>query len=140
MTQTKEHVHPDQILLFDGVCHLCHGAVQFVLKREPHGRIHFASLQSETGKRLLARFGCPETIQSVVFIEDGKLYLKSDALIRVGRNLRGLWPILSFMGMLIPRVVRDSGYDWVARNRYRWMGKSEQCLLPTPQMKARLLE
>lgn len=141
MKDTKQPVHPVSILLFDGVCHLCHGAVQFILKRDPHGHIHFASLQSETGKQLLAQFGHQESgMQSVIFIEDSQLYTKSDAVLRVGRKLGGVWPILSRAGLVLPRFARNVLYDWVARNRYRWLGKSEQCLLPSPHTRSRFLD
>ncbi|MGG1660339.1 thiol-disulfide oxidoreductase DCC family protein [Brevibacillus sp. NRS-1366] len=133
--------HPAHILLFDGVCHLCHGAVQFILQRDPTGQIHFASLQSEKGRELLAFYEYPQNeMQSVIFITNGKLYTKSDAVLRVGRKLNSAWPVLSRVALVIPRHFRDVVYDWIARNRYRWMGKAEQCMLPTPQIKSRFLE
>lgn len=140
MPASKQPVQPAAVLLFDGVCHLCHGAVQFILQRDPHGRIHFASLQSEKGQELLAAFAYPDSLQSVVLIEDGQLYTKSDAVLRVGRKLSGAWPALSLVGMALPRKLRDVVYDWVARNRYRWLGQSEHCMLPTPDIRARFLE
>ncbi|GED66359.1 hypothetical protein BRE01_00610 [Brevibacillus reuszeri] len=133
--------HPDHILLFDGVCHLCHGAVQFILKRDPTGHIHFASLQSEKGQELLHYFDYPDRgLSSVVFLSDGQLYTKSDAVLRIGKKLSGAWPLLSTAAQLVPRFLRDALYDWVARNRYRWMGKAEQCMLPTPQIKSRFID
>lgn len=131
---------PASILLFDGVCHLCHGAVQFILQRDPKGCIHFASLQSEKGRELLAAFHHENHLQSVVLIENGTLYTKSDAILRVGRKLRGGWPALSFVAGLLPRSLRDMGYDFIARNRYRWMGKAEHCMLPIPDIRSRFLE
>ncbi|MDF2684118.1 MAG: hypothetical protein K0R47_5308 [Brevibacillus sp.] len=140
MNPSKQPVHPTCILLFDGVCHLCHGAVQFILQRDPHGRIHFASLQSEKGQELLSAYQYEGSLQSVVLIEDGELYTKSDAVLRVGRKLSGAWPALSLIGMVLPRGLRDVVYNWIARNRYQWLGQSEQCMLPTPDIRSRFLE
>jgi len=140
MKSPRQPVQPASILLFDGVCHLCHGAVQFILRRDPHGRIHFASLQSGKGQELLAGFPYADSLQSVVLIENGVLYTKSDAVLRAGRKLRGAWPALSRAGMLLPRRLRDAVYDWIARNRYRWLGRAEQCMLPAPEIKSRFLE
>lgn len=140
MKLPNQPVQPASILLFDGVCHLCHGAVRFILRRDPHGRIHFASLQSKKGQELLSGFSYTDRLQSVVLIEDGVLYTKSDAVLRVGRKLRGPWPALAWAGMLLPRRLRNTVYDWIARNRYRWMGQSEQCMLPTPDIRSRFLE
>jgi len=141
LKQSHPPEQPDHILLFDGVCHLCHGAVQFILKRDPKGHIHFASLQSDKGQELLRSFDYPESeMSSVVFISNGRLYSKSDAVLRVGKKLSGGWPILSTVAQLFPRSLRNIVYDWVARNRYRWMGKAEQCMLPTPQIKSRFLD
>lgn len=140
MIPSKQPVQSASILLFDGVCHLCHGAVQFILQRDPHGRIHFASLQSEKGQELLSAYRYEGNLQSVVLIEDGQLYTKSDAVLRVGRKLNGAWPALSLMGMAFPRRLRDVVYNWIARNRYRWLGKSDQCMLPTPDIRSRFLE
>ncbi|MGQ7276390.1 thiol-disulfide oxidoreductase DCC family protein [Brevibacillus thermoruber] len=131
----------EAILLFDGVCNLCHGAVRFIIPRDPSGRIRFASLQSETGRRLLARHGFPaDELRTVVLIEGDSLYTRSDAMLRVGRKLNGWWPLLSSLGLVIPRPVRDCVYDWIARNRYRWFGRQEQCLLPTPEIRQRFVE
>jgi predicted DCC family thiol-disulfide oxidoreductase YuxK len=128
------------ILLFDGVCNLCHQAVQFIIHRDPHGRIHFASLQSEAGRMLLARFHLPETyLDSIVLIDDGKIYTQSTAALRIARKLHGWWPAL-YLLILVPRFIRDPLYKWIARNRYRWFGKREACLLPTPQLRKRFLD
>ncbi|MFD2372030.1 thiol-disulfide oxidoreductase DCC family protein [Brevibacillus sp. GCM10020057] len=140
MKSSHQPVQPASILLFDGVCHLCHGAVQFIVRRDPRGQVHFASLQSAKGQELLSGFSYTDCLQSVVLIEDGVLYTKSDAVLRVGRKLRGVWPALAWAGMLLPRRLRDMVYDWIARNRYRWLGRSEQCMLPAPEIRSRFLE
>jgi predicted DCC family thiol-disulfide oxidoreductase YuxK len=133
------------IVLFDGVCNLCNGFVAFVLPRDRSGRFSFAPLQSETGRRLLSERGIAPATEdgavpgSIVLIEDGHAYVKSDAALRIARRLSGAWPLL-FAFALVPRFVRDRVYDWVARNRYRWFGKREQCLLPRPEYAKRLLD
>ncbi|MGN7468678.1 thiol-disulfide oxidoreductase DCC family protein [Brevibacillus sp. SAFN-007a] len=133
--------HPDYLLLFDGVCHLCNSAVRFILKRDPSGSITFASLQSETAQHILSRYSYDQSgLPSVVLIAHGRLYTKSDAILRVTRKLSGAWPLCFYLGRLIPRPVRDFAYDWVAKNRYRWFGKQEQCMLPTPAIKSRFLD
>jgi predicted DCC family thiol-disulfide oxidoreductase YuxK len=126
----------ERIILFDGVCNLCNGFVQFVLKRDSHGRFRFASLQSDAARRLLGPEGPRETI---VLVEAGKTYVKSAAGLRIVRGLRFPWPLLAVCAV-IPRTLRDRLYDWVARNRYRWFGKRDACMLPTPQMRGRFVK
>ncbi|HEX3742820.1 MAG TPA: thiol-disulfide oxidoreductase DCC family protein [Bryobacteraceae bacterium] len=126
----------EKIVLFDGVCNLCNGFVQFVLARDPARRFRFASLQSAAADRLLRDKLPPET---VVLMEGGRIYLKSTAALRIARGLSFPWPL--FYGLMaIPRPVRDAVYDWVARHRYRWFGRREQCLLPTPELRSRFLD
>jgi predicted DCC family thiol-disulfide oxidoreductase YuxK len=127
------------ILLFDGVCNLCNGSVQFVIKRDPKGKFLYAPLQSEVGQALLEQYDLPvETMNSVVLVENGKVYTRSDAPLQVARGLGGLWPITAIF-FLVPRFIRDGIYDWIARNRYRWFGKREACMIPTPELKQRFL-
>jgi predicted DCC family thiol-disulfide oxidoreductase YuxK len=124
------------VVLFDGVCNLCNGAVRFILARDPAGRFRFASLQSEAARRLLRDDGRAETI---VLLEAGKTYTKSTAALRIARGLRFPWPLLYAL-VAVPRPLRDLVYDWVARHRYRWFGKRETCLLPTPEVRGRFVE
>jgi predicted DCC family thiol-disulfide oxidoreductase YuxK len=127
------------ILLFDGVCNLCNHAVDFVIRHDPAGRIRFASLQSDTGRALLRQHGgTPGTLDSVVLVENGRLYTHSDAALRTARYLRGWRWLYALRG--IPRSWRDAVYGWVARNRYRWFGQRETCRLPTPAERARFLD
>jgi len=126
----------NRIVLFDGVCNLCNGAVQFILRRDPRGRFRFAALQSEAARQLLKGDAPPETM---VLIESGKTYTKSGAALRIARGLRFPWPV--WYGLLIvPRPLRDLVYDWVAHNRYKWFGKRDTCVVPTPQMRGRFLD
>ncbi|MEC0696736.1 thiol-disulfide oxidoreductase DCC family protein [Bacillus atrophaeus] len=130
---------PNRVLLFDGVCNLCNGAVQFIIKRDPDGLISFSSLQSETGQRLLKLNGLPtEYFDSFVFIEDGKVYTKSTAAIKVFRHLRGAWRF-SVVLLAVPRPVRNMVYSLIAKNRYKWFGKKNECMLPSPAIKKRFL-
>jgi len=128
------------ILLFDGECNLCHHAVQFVIPRDPHGNIRFTSLQSAAGQQLLRQYGLSaDKLDTVVLIETNRAYTKSAAALRVARRLRLPWPLL-YPLILLPRFMRDPFYEWVARNRYRWFGRAEHCMIPTPDMKARFLD
>ncbi|MEJ8545321.1 thiol-disulfide oxidoreductase DCC family protein [Brevibacillus borstelensis] len=131
----------DTILLFDGVCNFCNSAVRFIIPRDPAGRIRFASLQSATGQRLLQEHGLSaHDLSSVVLIDQGTAFVCSDAVLRVGRLLNGAWPIFSVLGYLFPRFFRDGLYRFLARNRYRWFGRSAACLLPTAEIRARFLD
>ena len=128
------------IILFDGFCNLCNGAVVFVLKRDKKGCCSFASLQSETGNELISQFGLlPNQNESFLFIENNNIYTKSTATLRVARKLSGLWPAL-YAFIVIPKFIRDSVYDFIARRRYKLFGKSETCAVPLPEWKGRFLE
>lgn len=127
------------VLLFDGVCNLCNVSVQWVLKHDPKGIFHFAALQSDTGQAMLKRFHLDtNNLQTVVLLDGERVYLRSDAPLEVMRRLGGLWRILYGL-KIVPRFIRDAVYNWVARNRYRWFGQREECLLPRPEWKARFL-
>jgi predicted DCC family thiol-disulfide oxidoreductase YuxK len=127
------------VVLFDGVCNLCNGWVRFVLHRDPHMRFRIASLQSKFGADVLQRHGLSvDYLGSILLLEDGELFAKSDAVLRILRKLRWPWPLLSGF-VVVPRGVRDLVYDWVAGNRYRWFGKRDACMLPRPEDAARFL-
>jgi predicted DCC family thiol-disulfide oxidoreductase YuxK len=127
------------VLLFDGVCNLCNGVVQFIIARDPDGRIRFAPLQSAAGKALLSGHGLPPSdLDSVVLIEDGAVYRKSDAVIRVAELLG--WPYrAATVGRAVPAPVRDALYDVVAANRYDVFGRKDQCTLPDDDVSERFL-
>jgi predicted DCC family thiol-disulfide oxidoreductase YuxK len=128
----------EAIILFDGYCNLCSGSVRFVIKRDPKGYFRFASLQSESGRRLLEAHGLTAS-RSIVLLEEGKLYRKSTAVLRICRHLKGLWKLLYIL-CWIPKPLRDRLYDVVARHRYQWFGKKDECLIPTPELRGRFLE
>ena len=127
--------HP--VVLFDGVCNLCNGSVVFIIRRDPRGVFRFAPLQSPAAASLLGeRAGTlPD---SLVLVENGRLYTRSDAVLRIVRRLRQPWPLASAL-VELPAPLRDWLYAWVARNRYRWFGKRDVCMVPTPELQARFL-
>jgi len=129
--------HP--VLLFDGVCNLCNGVVQFIIPRDPDGRIRFAPLQSAAGKALLSGQGLPPSdLDSVVLVEDSEVYRKSEAVIRVAELLG--WPYrAAAVGRAVPVSVRDAMYDFVAANRYDVFGRKDQCMLPDEDVQDRFL-
>lgn len=131
---------PEAVILFDGVCNLCSGAVQFVIKRDPKGYFKFASLQSDYGQYQLKRLGLDSRLfQSIVLITGDKFYERSDAALNVSRNLSGAWP-LTYGFKIFPRFIRDAVYNLIARNRYKLFGKKEACWIPTPELKSRFLD
>jgi len=125
------------IIFFDGVCNLCDASVQFLIQRDPRGHFRFAALQSAAAERLLAAHR-PDPSDSVALLEDGRFYTRSSAALRIVRRLRFPWPIL-YLIVVIPRPLRDRLYDFVARHRYRWFGRKEFCLPPTPEHRARFI-
>jgi predicted DCC family thiol-disulfide oxidoreductase YuxK len=129
----------ERIILFDGVCNLCNKSVQFIIKRDSAGSFKFASLQGETGQFLLKRYGLKNDLNSFILIENNKGYLKSSAALRVCSKLGSTWPLLSVF-RLLPPFFRDFLYDIVAKNRYKWFGKEDSCMLPLPQWKERFLD
>lgn len=136
-------VNGTSIILFDGVCNLCNGAVLFIIDRDPAGRFRFAPLQSELAVGLLRSLGVAATElgaapDSIVLIEGDQVYSRSDAALRIAKGLRRPWPLLAW-GKVIPRAIRDWVYDLVARNRYSWFGREDACRVPTPELRQRFL-
>lgn len=129
--------HP--IIFFDGVCNLCNRSVQFIIRRDPEGIFRFASLQSAAGQQVLQQFNLPQdTFNSFILYEDGKMYTRSDAALRVFSRLKK-W---KWMGMfkIVPRFIRNAVYNLIAKNRYSWFGKRDECMIPTPELKSRFIE
>jgi predicted DCC family thiol-disulfide oxidoreductase YuxK len=128
------------VLLFDGVCVLCSGTVRFVLVHERDHEIRFATMQSRFGQALLAAHRMPITDwDSVVLVVDGRPLTRSAAALAVARHLRAPWRWLRAVA-IVPRPLRDAVYDWVARNRYRWLGRRDSCMVPDEATRARFLE
>jgi len=133
----SEQQHP--VILFDGVCNLCSSAVAFIIKRDQSARYKFATLQSETTKKLISKFNLsPDKLDSIILIENDKYFIKSTAVIRICRDLGALWPLVYIL-ILIPKSLRDYVYDFVAKNRFRWFGKKDQCMIPDEELESRFL-
>lgn len=126
------------MLLFDGVCTLCNALVRFVIERDPAGRFQFAPLQSEAGRRLLDQAPQPPA-DSFVLVEDDRFFTGSTAALRVARGLRFPWP-LAYGLVAVPRPVRNWVYEVIARNRYRWFGRCDVCMVSTPDLRSRFLD
>ncbi len=130
---------PRAVVLFDGVCNLCNGFVRFVIPRDPLGRIRFAALQSEAARRLMAPTGVTRgDADSIVLVERERAFVRSEAALRIARQLRFPWPLLYGL-VVVPRPIRDWAYDIVARNRYRWFGRRDVCMMPGPETQDRFL-
>ena len=133
----KQFTH--SIILFDGVCNLCNGAVNFVIKRDPGNVFKFAPLQEKQGALLLKTHAIDiQKLDSIVLIENGNVYTKSSAALRIARKMSNLWPLF-FVLLIIPNFIRDGVYDFIAKNRYKWFGKKEQCMIPTPGLREKFL-
>jgi predicted DCC family thiol-disulfide oxidoreductase YuxK len=131
---------PDKpVILFDGVCNLCNGSVQFVIKHDTEKKFLFASMQSEAGQAILKHFGLPtENFNTFVVIENGIIYTKSTGVLKEASILGGWFKIFTIF-YLVPAFVRDIFYNFVAKNRFILFGKKESCMIPTPELKARFL-
>ena len=127
------------VILFDGVCNLCNQSVQFVINHDPKSTFRFAALQSGFGQEQLRehRLDTNEFI-SVVLLVGNKVYDRSRAALEIARRLNGLWPLL-YVFVIVPPFIRNFVYDWISRNRYRWFGKRDECMIPTPELKARFI-
>ncbi len=129
--------HP--VILFDGVCNLCNHAVNFIIDRDQRQQFRFVSLQSEVGESLLASYHLPSQYRSsLVLIENRQVYTRSTAALRIARRLDGVWP-LCYAFIILPSVIRDYLYNIVARNRYRWFGRSKTCRYPTEAERQRFI-
>lgn len=127
------------IVLFDGICNLCHASVRFTIGRDSKKRFRFASLQSDNGRRLLQEYGLRVSeLDSVILISSGEAYRKSAAVLRIARMLDGLWPLL-FTFIFLPPAIRDTVYDFIGKRRYRWFGKMGACWVPSEEFKDRFL-
>ncbi len=126
------------VILFDGVCNLCDGFVQRIIVADQKDFFRFASLQSETGQNLLSAYPDLQNLKSIVYLENGKVFTKSSAALKISSHLGGKWKILK-IGYLLPKFLRNGVYDLIAKYRYNWFGKKEQCMVPTPELKAKFL-
>jgi predicted DCC family thiol-disulfide oxidoreductase YuxK len=130
--------HP--VVLFDGNCNLCNGAVQFVLQRDRRARFRFAALQSRAGRQLLAGKNVPDPLpDSMLLVLDGAVHLRSGAALRIAARLPFPWWLCA-VALLVPRPLRDWVYDAIAARRHRWFGRSDTCMVPTAALRARFLD
>jgi predicted DCC family thiol-disulfide oxidoreductase YuxK len=127
------------VILFDGVCNLCNGFVQFVIARDPGGRFQFAALQSGAARRVLGDEAGRRWSDSMVLVERDRIATRSEAALRIARRLRFPWP-LAYVFIVVPAPIRDWVYDLVAGNRYKWFGKRDVCMVPTPALRARFID
>ena len=130
----------ERIILFDGVCNLCNSSVQFVIKRDKEAKFKFASLQSSSGQALLQKFNLPlDQFNSFIYVHGDKVFLRSTGALKILKDLGGFWKL--FYGFIIvPRFIRDFVYNYIAQNRYKFFGKRDSCMVPTPDLKKRFLE
>jgi len=129
--------HP--IIFFDGVCNLCTGSIQFIIKRDRKDLFRFAALQSEQAIRYLQSFNIsPNSLDTILLLENGKIYKRSTAALRIAKRLSGAWPAL-YGFIIIPEFIRDYLYRQIAKRRYKIWGKEESCMVPTPALKAKFL-
>lgn len=128
------------IVLYDGDCNLCAAVVRFTILRNRSRTLRYAALQSKTGRRLLKEHDLSDSaLDTFVLVERGRAYTRSSGALRLMRHLNGGWPLLAAL-LAIPRFVRDPAYSFVARNRYRWFGKREQCMLMRPEFRERFYD
>lgn len=128
------------IILFDGVCNLCNASVNFIIKHDKKAHFKFASLQSDAAKELLLQYNSKNiNYDSIILIENASLYIKSTAALRISRNLNGSYKLL-YAFIIIPTFIRDWVYNYIAKNRFKWYGKKDSCMIPTPELKNRFLD
>jgi predicted DCC family thiol-disulfide oxidoreductase YuxK len=134
MTEEKK------IILFDGLCNLCSSSVHFILKRDKKNQFLFGSLQGKAGQDYLNKFNLPaDTFNSFMLIDGEKLYTRSSGALRMLMHLGNGWQLL-YAFIIVPKFIRDGIYNFIAKNRYKWFGKKEECWLPAEDMKAKFLD
>ncbi len=137
MGKNTQITHPT--IFFDGVCNLCNSSVNFIIKRDKEKRFRFSSLQGNYASEVLPEeYVNAEKLPSLVLLDEN-LKTKSTAALTIARHLSGFWPLL-YGFMIIPAFIRHFFYDLVAKNRYRWFGKKDQCMIPTPELKDRFID
>ncbi|TGL87858.1 DUF393 domain-containing protein [Leptospira congkakensis] len=128
-----------KIVFFDGVCHLCMGSVQFLLKRNQKENLYFSAIGSETFFSLIPKDKIPNLPDSILYWKEGELYLESDAILQLVRELKFPW-FLFYGFLFVPRIFRNFIYRWIAKHRYNWFGKADACMIPSPNIKKRFLD
>ena len=132
--------NPSPVVYFDGVCNLCNRSVQFIIKKDKKKLFRFASLQGKAGQEMLKKLGLPPTDpDSFILAEGDKIYTRSTGSLRIAKQLGGGWKLLYGL-IIIPRFIRDGVYKWIAKHRYKWFGKKDECMIPSPELKERFLQ
>ena len=126
------------VVLFDGVCNFCNGAVNFIIRHDGEKKFKFAPLQSEIGQEMQEKYRIGEDVDSIILVENDKAYTHSTAGLRVVKGLGGIWS-LGYVFIIVPAFIRDWAYRLFARNRYRLFGRQDACMLPTPDVRGRFL-
>ena len=137
--QREAPVDQRALILFDGVCNLCNDVVQFIIERDANNYFQFASLQSKSGQSRLPPTSPPPSGDTLVLIEAEEVFVRSTAALKIARRLRAPWPFIGLF-LLVPSPLRDWIYNQIARNRYRWFGKREQCMVPSLELRDRFLD
>ncbi|MEA2553113.1 MAG: hypothetical protein QOJ65_1289 [Fimbriimonadaceae bacterium] len=126
------------VIFFDGVCNLCNGIVDFLIRRDKRRVLRYAPLQGTAAKELLP-LEYVNDLPGVAFLDKDGVYQRSTAVLRAAAKLGGAWPVVKIF-LLVPRPIREAIYNWIARNRYKWFGKRDSCRLPTPEERAMFLD
>jgi predicted DCC family thiol-disulfide oxidoreductase YuxK len=130
----------NKIVLFDGVCNLCNSSVQFIIKHDKKKQFLFASLQGEFGQEVLKKNNfSTESLNTLILIEGDKIFTRSTGVLRMMKHLGGGWSLL-YGFIIFPKFIRDAVYNWVSKNRYKWFGKKDECMIPTKELKERFLD
>ena len=142
LLRRKGYRSGDSVILFDGVCAMCSSGVDAVMRIDRKNQFKFAALQSETGKALTEKFNCPSDLSTMVFIEEDKAYVHSDAMLRIGRRLGPVFALPSELALLlVPKPARDYVYtDVIAKYRYDVFGKRDECRIPTEEERSKFLD
>lgn len=128
-----------RLVLFDGVCNFCDASVNWIIKHDKKNKFKFATLQSEIGKKMMLKYGIdPAKTDSAVLIENNSAYIKSTAVLKIAKQLNALYP-LAYGFIIIPKFLRDAVYDFISRNRYKWWGKKDNCMIPTKEIKEKFI-
>lgn len=129
-----------KIILFDGICNLCNSTVQFIIEKDKKNQFRFASLQSDFGQDFLkSKQLNPKVFSSLILIDGEKFYTRSDAALRIGKELNGFYKYTGIF-LIVPKFIRNFVYDFVAKNRYKWFGKQESCWIPSPELKQKFID
>jgi len=135
MVNSKEHT----LILFDGICNFCNGSVNFIINRDRNDSFRFIPIQSDAGKNLCKQLGVnPLENDTFIVYKGGKVYTRSTAALRIVKKLSGLWPAL-YVFYFVPKFIRDSAYHLIAKNRYKWFGKKNSCMVPTPELREKFI-